>query len=269
MSEPHSNILEATIPSRQAQVAEQQHATQGGGQVTLIDDELLAIDGEHDIETHTNETNEAPGRYKRRRLNSDDHNDQEDEELISVLERELNNNNRDHSPGGNESAADNRINRPAGSENDHRNRSTSSNDDAIEIGTEMEDVPFVTTNIATSTEGTSSSEPIDVEEQARLQQVVEIPDDSEDSLSSMKDSCPTPIQHKKASEYRCPICFDPPDAALMTPCGHIFCTECLFQMVNSSRGYRKHGHCALCRKDVKFKDVRMIIMRKKRIKKKI
>lgn len=85
MSEPHSNILEATVLPRQAQMAEQQHATQGGGQVTLIDDELLAIDGEHDVETHNNETNEAPGRYKRRRLNSDD----QPQRLLNLLWRTL------------------------------------------------------------------------------------------------------------------------------------------------------------------------------------
>ncbi|CUS21520.1 LAQU0S03e04456g1_1 [Lachancea quebecensis] len=93
----------------------------------------------------------------------------------------------------------------------------------------------------------------------RLQQVVEISDDE-------APRSPRP-EHKRALDYRCPICFDPPEAALVTPCGHVFCTECLFQMVNSSRGQRSAGHCALCRRDVRFKDVRLVIMRKKRIRK--
>ncbi|SCW00093.1 LAFE_0B09296g1_1 [Lachancea fermentati] len=103
----------------------------------------------------------------------------------------------------------------------------------------------------------------DSDAEARLQQVVEISD--EEPADELQEKIVRPSEHKRASDYKCPICFDPPEAALVTPCGHVFCTECLFQMVNSSRGYRRAGHCALCRKEVKFKDVRMIIMRKKRV----
>ncbi|CAR22052.1 RING-type domain-containing protein [Lachancea thermotolerans] len=107
--------------------------------------------------------------------------------------------------------------------------------------------------------GPASDADPDSDSDARLQQVVEISDDE-------APRSPRP-EHKRALDYRCPICFDPPEAALVTPCGHVFCTECLFQMVNSSRGQRSAGHCALCRRDVRFKDVRLIIMRKKRIRK--
>ncbi|AET40986.1 SUMO-targeted ubiquitin ligase complex subunit SLX8 Ecym_7137 [Eremothecium cymbalariae DBVPG len=110
-------------------------------------------------------------------------------------------------------------------------------------------------------------ETIDVEEEAKLQQVVKIPDEQEQDLISGNQKGSSPVEHMKASDYRCPICFDPPEAALMTPCGHVYCTVCLFQMVNSSRGYRRNGQCALCRKDVKLKEVGLIILRKKRVKK--
>ncbi|AGO13592.1 AaceriAGL289Cp [[Ashbya] aceris (nom. inval.)] len=107
---------------------------------------------------------------------------------------------------------------------------------------------------------------VDVEAEARLQQVVEIPDE-EVGEEQARPGGDRPVECKKAMEYKCPICFDPPEAALMTPCGHIYCTVCLFQMVNSSRGYRRNGQCALCRKDVKLKEVGLVVLRKKRVRK--
>lgn len=107
-------------------------------------------------------------------------------------------------------------------------------------------------------------EPIDLEAEAMEQQVVEIPpEEAEDP----QENSTTPVFHKAVRDYRCPICFEPPETAVMTPCGHIFCVACLFQMVNSSRGYRKNGHCALCRSDVKFRDIKMVVLRKKRVSK--
>lgn len=107
-------------------------------------------------------------------------------------------------------------------------------------------------------------EPIHLEAEAIEQQVVEIPpEEAEDP----QENSTTPVIHKAVRDYRCPICFEPPETAVMTPCGHIFCVACLFQMVNSSRGYRKNGHCALCRSDVKFRDIKMVVLRKKRVSK--
>ncbi|CCC68013.1 hypothetical protein NCAS_0A14550 [Naumovozyma castellii] len=105
-------------------------------------------------------------------------------------------------------------------------------------------------------------EAIDLE--AAEQQVIQIPDDEiEDEIQRGKKQ----ETYRPVTEYRCPICMDPPETALIAPCGHVFCCDCLFQMVNSSRTYRKDGHCALCRKEVRLRDVKLIILRKKRIKK--
>lgn len=106
-----------------------------------------------------------------------------------------------------------------------------------------------------------TAEAIDLD--AEEQQVLEISD--EDFQDENKTP---PKEYGAAKDYRCPICFDPPETALMTLCGHVFCCSCLFQMVNSSRTCRQFGHCALCRSKVYLKDVRMIILRKKQVKKK-
>ncbi|SMN18236.1 similar to Saccharomyces cerevisiae YER116C SLX8 Subunit of the Slx5-Slx8 SUMO-targeted ubiquitin ligase (STUbL) complex [Maudiozyma saulgeensis] len=102
-----------------------------------------------------------------------------------------------------------------------------------------------------------------IDDEATEQQVVEISDEElEKEIESKAAS-----KYKAARDYQCPICFDPPDTALITRCGHVFCCDCLFHMVNSSRTNRSSGHCALCRSNVKFNDVKLVIMRKKRVKK--
>ncbi|EJS44004.1 slx8p [Saccharomyces arboricola H-6] len=105
------------------------------------------------------------------------------------------------------------------------------------------------------------TEAIDLD--AEEQQVLEISD--EDFQEETKEPRK---EYGAAKDYRCPICFDPPETALMTLCGHVFCCSCLFQMVNSSRTCRQFGHCALCRSKVYLKDVRLIILRKRQVKKK-
>lgn len=127
---------------------------------------------------------------------------------------------------------------------------------------------FEVTGVNTVAEGMAQSahRPLDVA--SNEEQVVEISDDEEEDRTakqSIAERKPA-SQYKPVRDYRCPICFDPPDTAIMTMCGHVFCCACLFQMVNSSRTHRKNGQCALCRSDVKLRDLRMLILRKKRVK---
>ena len=46
-------------------------------------------------------------------------------------------------------------------------------------------------------------------------------------------SKPPPIEHPLLSVYTCPICFDAPKNLSVTPCGHFFCGECLFQALKT------------------------------------
>ena len=46
-------------------------------------------------------------------------------------------------------------------------------------------------------------------------------------------SKPPPIEHPLLSTYTCPICFDAPKNLSVTPCGHFFCGECLFQALKT------------------------------------
>lgn len=105
------------------------------------------------------------------------------------------------------------------------------------------------------------------------QQVVEILDDEEDDLELKKSKKP-PESYKPVKDYKCPICFEPPEMAMMTQCGHVFCCDCLFQMVNNSNPNRNlhnvnMGLCALCRSKVDLRSVVLIRMKKGKIKTKI
>lgn len=72
---------------------------------------------------------------------------------------------------------------------------------------------------------------------------------------------------KKLSEAECPVCFDFITNATTTPCGHIYCLECLQRSVSASsargqtRGRKGVGLCPMCRKTVSFKDT--IVLRLK------
>lgn len=46
-------------------------------------------------------------------------------------------------------------------------------------------------------------------------------------------SKPPPIEHPLLSTYTCPICFDAPTNLSVTPCGHFFCGDCLFQALKT------------------------------------
>lgn len=144
--------------------------------------------------------------------------------------------------------------------NDTANEITESN----QVTTNHSVINLTTENVDTMSsspaEEIRTMSPIDLEDE---EQVIEIPADDVNITQNMKN----PDEYKAAKDYKCPICFEPPEVALVTPCGHVFCCSCLFQMVNSSRTSRSDGHCALCRHGVKLRDTRLIKMRKLRIRK--
>ncbi|VEU23695.1 DEKNAAC104894 [Brettanomyces naardenensis] len=54
----------------------------------------------------------------------------------------------------------------------------------------------------------------------------------------------------------CPICMEPIAECVASPCGHFFCSDCIYKAMASSKvpGTAK-GRCALCRKVVLYKDL--------------
>ncbi|KAG8989756.1 hypothetical protein FRB90_002084 [Tulasnella sp. 427] len=80
------------------------------------------------------------------------------------------------------------------------------------------------------------------------------------AVSPREPTPPTPRRRsptpQPASEFTCPICFCPPTAAVLTPCGHIMCGSCLFSAIetaaqrarmNGYGGEALEARCPVCR----------------------
>ncbi|KAH3902569.1 SUMO-targeted ubiquitin ligase complex subunit SLX8 SCDLUD_000149 [Saccharomycodes ludwigii] len=169
----------------------------------------------------------------------------------------------------------------------NKNKNATSKEGEVEAETSTEDMNVVTEEVKDNHRDYKENkvDPTDLESidenDIKNQQLVEIVDDDEieiiekpqvpeENLKNSAGDIKKPNEENKSlTEYKCPICFEPPSAAVITICGHVFCTECLFQMLNSSRTHRKPGVCALCRTQVPLNKFKLIIMRKRTIKKKI
>lgn len=57
--------------------------------------------------------------------------------------------------------------------------------------------------------------------------------------------------------FECPICFDNPETLAVIPCGHMYCSECVFKAVAVK------GNCSICRKKVKHTMVKFLEMKVK------
>ncbi|WWC87613.1 uncharacterized protein L201_002503 [Kwoniella dendrophila CBS 6074] len=72
--------------------------------------------------------------------------------------------------------------------------------------------------------------------------------DSDDDDVNMVDAKEVEEEESLAGGYTCPVCFCPPSQAVMTPCGHILCAQCLHSSLISAIGRLSnpypdlHGH---------------------------
>lgn len=63
----------------------------------------------------------------------------------------------------------------------------------------------------------------------------------------------------------CAVCFDSPEHTYILPCGHIYCGDCVFKALSSTKqSNRTGGPCSLCRKFTSYKKVTFGIFKKKR-----
>lgn len=63
-------------------------------------------------------------------------------------------------------------------------------------------------------------------------------------------------------DFKCPICMDTPESLVVTECGHLYCENCVFHALRSSRNSTKtSGQCSICRKTVKYSNVKYLEMR--------
>jgi len=137
-------------------------------------------------------------------------------------------------------------------------------EDELSSGSETEEEIAVTTR---PTSPQSSGQRFTANEKGKGKEVIEILDDDEDLPieDKVEDVSAGVEKTQPISEYNCPICFSPPTAATLTPCGHVMCGSCLFASVRTSLtrarnlgmgGDALQAKCPVCRNQLKGWDGR-------------
>ncbi|KAK9470717.1 uncharacterized protein V1510DRAFT_422273 [Dipodascopsis tothii] len=85
-------------------------------------------------------------------------------------------------------------------------------------------------------------------------------DVASDDVQAIKE---LPVESStKLSDFTCVICFDSPEMVAATPCGHLYCYECVYRALSaSSHANAKGGECSVCRTRVLYKNVVVLEMR--------
>ncbi|KAK9382798.1 uncharacterized protein V2V93DRAFT_366001 [Kockiozyma suomiensis] len=64
------------------------------------------------------------------------------------------------------------------------------------------------------------------------------------------------------SDFSCVICFDQPDILALTPCGHMYCMDCIWRaLTTGAKATTAGGECPICRRKVQLKKVIPLQMR--------
>lgn len=81
--------------------------------------------------------------------------------------------------------------------------------------------------------------------------------ESDEDIQAMRKTLenPPPQTKKGFKCYECPICFDNPEVIAVIPCGHMYCSDCVFKAIAVK------GNCSICRKNVTYKQVKFLEVR--------
>lgn len=76
-------------------------------------------------------------------------------------------------------------------------------------------------------------------------------------VDMLKEPPPSDLKAKKGlSSFKCPVCYDEPQNAVVVTCGHMYCSDCVTKALSvGSRATRSKGICCVCRKPVKFSSI--------------
>ncbi|CCH46975.1 DNA repair protein [Wickerhamomyces ciferrii] len=116
---------------------------------------------------------------------------------------------------------------------------------------------------------------IDVDDDDDLQEYYIISDDDDDSKDKDKDTQQKTVEEQLREASRnenstlkdahCAVCFDSPENTYILPCGHIYCGDCVFKALSSTKQSNKAGGpCSLCRSFTPYKRATLGIFKKKK-----
>lgn len=81
----------------------------------------------------------------------------------------------------------------------------------------------------------------------------------EQVLAEGNKSTPTNL-----SNAHCAVCFDSPERTFILVCGHVYCGDCVFKALTSTKSSTKtRGPCSLCRKQTSYKNIIPAIFKRK------
>lgn len=81
--------------------------------------------------------------------------------------------------------------------------------------------------------------------------------ESDEDIQAIRKTLENPPPETKNGfkSYECPICFDHPNVISVIPCGHMYCSDCVFKAIAVK------GNCSICRKHVTYKQVKFLEVR--------
>jgi hypothetical protein len=84
----------------------------------------------------------------------------------------------------------------------------------------------------------------------------------DEELEALEETVPTNIQARKGFlSVKCCVCLDPPEVLAVTPCGHVYCGDCVLRALSSaSKATTTVGECSICRRKVSYKSVTFLEM---------
>ncbi|CAN6611482.1 hypothetical protein TRVA0_004S04170 [Trichomonascus vanleenenianus] len=63
-------------------------------------------------------------------------------------------------------------------------------------------------------------------------------------------------ERKRLNTFNCPVCMDEAEKIVVTPCGHLYCSDCVFRALSStSHATESKGECSICRRGVMYKNL--------------
>ncbi|KAF3910863.1 hypothetical protein ABW20_dc0106437 [Dactylellina cionopaga] len=113
-----------------------------------------------------------------------------------------------------------------------------------------------------STAAATSSEPAAKKAKVEDAQVVDMVDvEDDDDVQKLVQQQMLKAQReegearRRIADFKCVICLDDPTDLSTTPCGHLFCNECIKTTLRFGKPQAKYGKCPVCRGKVMIKDI--------------